>query len=208
MKANVPANISTPWPDGTPENYDGFRAIVESRFSHDAVQAIMAAYELAKYGHRTQTRKDGGRYFDHPRSVAIIAIVELLVTDWRVVVDTLLHDIKEDAHLLQPWSIERLFGSEVANDLQLLTKEPKEGYLGRIKVFANERVLIAKLCDRTHNLREMGSCGAEHREKQLRETRADYLPLVPLLRSKLSLPDRWRADYLEREMNRALEHWS
>lgn len=200
--------VTALWPEGTPQTYSGFLSVVESRFCHNEVKAIMAAYELSKYGHRNQKRADGERYFDHPRHVAMIAMAELLVVDYRVVVEALLHDIREDSHLLDPWMIERMFDSTVSNDLQLLTKEPKEGYLGRMKMFAGARVLLVKQCDRLHNLRDMGSCTKAHRAKQIAETEMHYAGLINLLRIKLSVNDQWQASYLERNMKQALERWS
>lgn len=200
-------SILTPWPAKTPENHAGFSAIIGARFSSEGVNAVEAAYEISKSGHRTQTRKGGERYFNHPRAVAIILLVELMVEDWRAVVVGLLHDIREDTCLLSPWAIEKLFGVEVLRDLQLLTKIPKEGYLARLQLFGGNMTMLVKLADRLHNVRTLGSCPLEHIVKQLRETREHYLPLANLLIDRLPPNEKWRGEYLRREIEKACAYW-
>lgn len=168
-------------------------------------EMVELAYEFAKYGHRGQMRDDGIRYFEHPKAVALILIHEFGVTDWRDIVLALLHDIFEDSFLLTERLVERLFGQDVVRDLKLLTKKPKDGYVGRLHRYGNARTLRVKLCDRLHNLRTLHRASKRKQRKQIAETRAKYIPLAELLISKLPSQSRWQGWQLKRELEKMCE---
>ena len=175
-----------------------FLAKLEPYMLEDELESILAAYELAKYGHRGQERAGGGRYFDHPGAVAEIIIDELqLRSDWRIIATALLHDILEDSWILSERRIVLNFGRDVALWLRLLTKKPKDGYIERLREHGSWEVLLIKLCDRLHNLRSLGACKITKQKKQVIETRTHYLPLAELLIERLPPTDRWRGDYLK-----------
>jgi guanosine-3',5'-bis(diphosphate) 3'-pyrophosphohydrolase len=143
---------------------------------------VQFAYVASKYGHRGQLRDGGGRYFDHPKAAAWIYIAELGGRDPRVMIDLLLHDISEDSYLLSSRRIGLNFGRQIALDVVALTKlmkatETTEAYLHRI-IARGPEVIIAKLCDRLHNLRSLVDCTAEKRAKQIAETKQYHLPLL------------------------------
>ncbi|MEK7516267.1 MAG: HD domain-containing protein [Patescibacteria group bacterium] len=167
----------------------------------DELENVLAAYELAKYGHRGQKRDSGERYFEHPRAVAEIIIDELeLRNDWRIVATALLHDVLEDAWILSERRLALNFGRDVALWLRLLTKKPKDGYLERLREHGSWEVLVVKLCDRLHNLRSLGKCDEAKQRKQIVETRAHYVPLAELLIERLPLQDRTRGAYLRESL--------
>lgn len=97
-----------------------------------------------------------------------------------------LHDTVEDKNV--PISeIERLFGSEVADVVNLLSKSelgverPKENYLPAI--FANEHASVVKLGDRNDNISTMvGVFKPERLERYFIETRDQFLPSIKLSR--------------------------
>ena len=170
---------------------------------HD-LEMVETAYVLSKYGHRNQTRDDSRvRYFEHPKAVAWILVSELKVNDWQTLVMALLHDVLEDSHILSPYRIERNFGKEVVVGLKLLTKQPKTGYLGRLKQYGDNRTILVKLCDRLHNMRTLGGCSREKQKRQVAETKKYFFPLAQKFIGRLPRPERWRGEYIKRE----LEEW-
>jgi len=172
------------------------------------LEQVMTAYVLAKYGHMNQVREVGHvRYFEHPKSVAWILVNELRVDDTQTIIMALLHDTLEDSHILTPYRIQLNFGKAVVVGLQLLTKRPKPGYVSRLVEYAPSKVLLVKLADRVHNLRTLSGCTKRKQREQILETEQYYLPLVVHLRHLLPAKDRWRADYLERELKKCLAEY-
>lgn len=178
-----------------------FLARLEPLMAPAELENIETAYVLAKYGHRDQYR-DGGRvrYFEHPKAVAWIAVTELRITDWRTVVLALLHDVKEDSYILSWHRIQVNFGRDVTVGLRLLTKRPKRAYVKRLAEHGAPRVVLIKLCDRLHNLRTLGSCDRRKQRRQIVETLENYVPLADVLIAKLPKKDRWRGEWLKREI--------
>ena len=165
------------------------------------------AYGFSKYGHAKQQRKDGSRFFDHPKSAAWIYVHELGGRDWRVIVLLLLHDLREDTFVLSSYAIRINFGRETALDVYAVTKikgETFEESMQRV-VAGGGRTILAKLCDRLHNLRTLAVCNFEMRIEQIVETREVLMPiLLPALRS---CGKKWvaYADILEAEMKKAMD---
>lgn len=165
------------------------------------LETIETAYVLAKYGHKEQIREDGiTRYFEHPKAVAWIVVNELKINDWRTIVMALLHDVLEDSHILSPYRIELNFGKEVVMGLKLLTKKPREGYLRRLKLYGDMKMITVKLCDRLHNLRTLQNCTKQKQRRQIEETKRYYLPLTEFLTEKLPRDERWRGEYLKKRI--------
>ncbi len=161
------------------------------------IEMVETAYVFSKYGHRDQFRDDGRRYFEHPRAVAWIIIRELKLCNWKLIVLALLHDIKEDSYILSWHRTQVNFGKEVALSLKLLTKDPKEGYLERLKTYGTWREILVKICDRLNNLRTLGACTPEKIKSQIAETKREFIPLCDLLISRLPKNSRWRGKYLK-----------
>lgn len=166
------------------------------------LEKIETAYIFSKYGHRNQVRDGGDRYFEHPRAVAWIIINELKFYDWQTIVLALLHDIKEDSYILSWHRIQLNFGRKIAIGLKLLTKDPKDGYLERLRDHGTWRELLVKICDRVHNLRTLTECSPQKQRKQIQETEAHYISLCETLLEKLPRKDHWRGEYLRAEMTR------
>jgi GTP pyrophosphokinase len=186
-----------------------FIARLEPLMPPGHLEKVETAYVFAKYGHRNQWR-DGRRvrYFEHPKAVAVILIDELRITDWTDIVLALLHDTVEDSYILSWRRIELNFGEAVTRGLKLLTKRPKNGYIDRLSRHASVKVLMVKLADRLHNLRTLGSCSRGKQRKQIIETREKYIPLADHLVAKLPPKDRWRGEYLAREIRRICRRFS
>ncbi len=184
-----------------------FIEYLKPRLTPAGLENIETAYIFAKHGHRNQKREDGTRYFEHPRAVAWILAKELMITDWRIIVEALLHDLKEDTFLLSWRRIQINFGAIVVLDLKLLTKEPKHVYHHRLIELAGIRALMVKLADRTNNMRSLGACKLAKQMKQVKETREVYIPLTDLLIKKLPAKDKWRGEYLKNELVRLCEKY-
>lgn len=176
-------------------NRDGFEKLIAQFFLPREQRKIMQAYRLAKYGHRLQMREGGGRYFEHPKSVALL-LIRIGVRDWKVICAALLHDVIEDTHILEYEDIEEWFGAEVAMLVKLVTKERGLGaraYIARLSA-GDPRAWLVKCGDRLHNMSTLDSADSAMQEhfrkkkgKQVRETRRKILPLAHKLAATAGL---------------------
>lgn len=164
-----------------PENKYTFFARLEPALAPSEIVRVRGAYYLAKFGHRAQFRKETDpegfplRYFEHVRRVAIILIDEARIYDPDLIITALLHDTLEDTEAIDGAIIEQFFGTRVARLVRLLTKDPKEGYVERLK--SSPDALLVKACDRLDNLRSLEGADPAFQRKQCKETREVYLPL-------------------------------
>lgn len=174
---------------GRPPGYELFFAPLQIDLNPTELERVQFAYIASKYGHRGQVRDDGTRYFDHPKGAAWIYINELGGRDPQVIILLLLHDMSEDAYLLSPYRIGLNFGRDIAIYMRAVTKLPKgkesvREYLGRV-IEQGPRTILAKLCDRLHNLRSLASCTPQKQAAQREETRGHHLPLlIPALKAR------------------------
>ena len=193
-----------------PPGYELFFSPLEVDLDPSEVEGIRFAYLSSKYGHNGQKRDDGSRYFDHPKAAAWIYIDELGQRDPRVIINLLLHDISEDAYLLSPYRIARNFGPEIALDVRALTKLPKgkestAEYMERI-IQRGAFAIIAKIIDRLHNLRTLGTCTPEKRLRQIAETKEFHIPLlIPALAQVMTGEEAWIPKELEQKMYEAIK---
>lgn len=192
-----------------PPCYELFFAALAVVLSPGEYERIQFAYFISKYGHAKQFRDDGTRYFDHPKAATWIYIDELGGRDVRIIIDTLLHDVQEDTYLLSSYRSSLNFGPNVALDLRSLTKLPKgkettESYLGRITA-RGPWPIVAKLCDRLHNLRTMSARSPGKIQSQIEETERFHIPL--LLGALKSCGEEWLgiASQLEQKIAEAVE---
>lgn len=163
------------------ENRDSFMALLTDAalFTDEDIARVEMAYDLSKYAHRAQLRKDGERVFEHPRRAARSLLDRLKIYDLATVIAALLHDGYEDAsRYVTPTKVRILGGEEADRQIRLLSKVPnKEGYVERLWLYGNWLVLSVKLCDRDDNMRTLGAGDEEFQRKQTIETRDVYLPL-------------------------------
>lgn len=167
------------------ENKTTFFDRIRYRLAPSEFVKVRAAYYMAKFGHRAQTRKELGedgnplRYFEHPRRAAIILMDEFEVYDPDLICATLLHDCMEDTDAIDEHIIEYMFGPDVACWVTCLTKRPGEdNYVIRLLTSDPEACLI-KACDRIDNLRSLPKAGdkpltsekKKFLEKQVEETK-------------------------------------
>ena len=179
------------------ENRDTFLARLHEPpgsvfFSEVDIARIELAYDWAKYAHRAQDRKDGTRYFEHPRRVALLVIDRVCLYDAAAVIAALLHDGREDCpKYVTPLKVMLIGGDEAARHVRLLSKVPKEGYVGRLWL-AGWITLLLKLCDRFDNYSDLENADETFQRKQTIETRDVYLPLFRYLTTIAPEPYRSR----------------
>lgn len=188
-------------------NHQKFMSALEPFLTPIELERVETAYVFSKYGHRNQVRDSGERYFEHPRAVAWIIVQELKLYDWQLMILALLHDIREDSYILSWHRIQINFGRTVTLGLKLLTKDPKEGYLERIRSHGTWRDVLVKICDRLNNLRTLGACSEEKIKRQIAETESEFLPLCDHLLTLLPKKDRWRGEYLRKEISTLCEQY-
>jgi GTP pyrophosphokinase len=162
-----------------------FRVIASIYTASDwRYKLIERAYQDAKDAFRGISRVGGERYFEHLRAVALILILYLRVTDYRLIVAALLHDIVED---IPSWTIDRVrreYGEDIAALVEWMT-EPSHIFSDKaecLRVYhkrfaeAPRDFFLVKLADRLHNLLTMWSFQRERRQRKLEETKTYYLP--------------------------------
>lgn len=164
------------------ENRETFFARLEPFYAPSQMYDVTLAYMLAKFGHRAQVRNeivDGAplRYFEHLRRVALVLVDQVKITDPTMVIAALMHDALEDTRDLTPGLLEHCFGADLVTIVRGLSKVPKEGYIDRLGMCSDWRVLIIKACDRYDNLMSVEDVSPEFVAKQVRETREKYVAI-------------------------------
>jgi guanosine-3',5'-bis(diphosphate) 3'-pyrophosphohydrolase len=151
-------------------------------FSEEEATRIELAYDLAKAAHRFQQRKDGTRYFEHVRKVMLLLIDAIGLYDVAAIVAAILHDGWEDCpRYVTPLKVKIIGGEDAARILRFVSKMPKEGFVERLKTYADWRALAVKLCDRFDNFSDLDATDEAFQRKQTLETRDVYLPLFERL---------------------------
>jgi len=165
------------------ENREAFFTRLEPFFAPSTLLDVQLMYTLAKFGHRSQVRKeldeegDPIRYFEHVRRVAIILIDEARIVKPEMIIAALGHDTVEDTRDVTPAMLERCFGTDVVSIIKVLSKTPKEGYIERFWTCTDWRPYVIKACDRLDNLRSLEKTSVGFRTRQIAETRDKYFPL-------------------------------
>ena len=161
-------------------------SVMEKRVSHEDMERIHAAFELAKTAHADQKRKSGEPYIFHPIAVANIVAEELMLGA-NPVIAAFLHDVVEDTDYTID-DIQQLFGDDVAFLVRVVTKQEKEHYemsrqMDNYKQMLDSihydiRALLVKLTDRLHNMRTLNSMRPDKQMKIAGETDYFYAPLA------------------------------
>ncbi|MFQ5671678.1 MAG: RelA/SpoT family protein [Nitrospinales bacterium] len=154
---------------------------------------ILEAYVFSAKAHRGQSRQSGAAYLSHPLAVAF-NLTKLKLDEITVAVG-LLHDTVEDT-TATPEEIKELFGEEVFQLVDGVTKISKMEFSGRMEVATREekqsenfrkmilamardiRVVLIKLADRAHNMKTLDSMSREAQQRIAKETLEIYAPLA------------------------------
>ncbi len=142
---------------------------------------------LLKKLHDGQFRVSGEPYIIHPCEVA--KILAGLEVDTHTLIAAFLHDVLEDTDT-KPETIEELFGTDVLNLVQGVTKLGKlkfkskeerqaENFRRLFIAMANDiRVIFLKLADRLHNMRTLNFMEPAKQKKIAQETIDIFAPLA------------------------------
>ena len=164
--------------------------LVERVLAYDpaADEALLnRAYVYAMKVHGHQKRASGDPYFSHPLEVA--AILTEYELDDATIAAALLHDTIEDTDTTRA-EIDRLFGEEIGNLVEGLTKIEKLNLVSKraeqaenfrkllIAISSDVRVLLVKLADRLHNMRTLEHMRPDKRKRIAEETMDIYVPLA------------------------------
>jgi guanosine-3',5'-bis(diphosphate) 3'-pyrophosphohydrolase len=203
----VPALEICPWDGGgsqiRPEYTEGV-AVLETHEKHqeliDELIADVAAYNaevdrdlirraflFAANAHEGQQRRSGEDFVLHPWGAA--KICAQLRLDDETIAAALLHDVVEDTDA-ELEDVRAEFGDEVAKLVEGVTKLTRvqfqsreqaeaENYRKLIMAMAEDaRVILIKLADRLHNLREIEYLGKQKQVQKAKETLEVYAPLA------------------------------
>lgn len=214
-RENFVAKISAKTDEGTPLIHSTDR------------DEIMYAYDVAKTAHRMQKRDQGGRYFEHPRHVALILMDKGRIFDRDLIIAALLHDTAEDTTVWgngkgeknSVWvkrvkeRASRLFGERVGGIVADLTKPKVDGdevkdssevdklYHESLKTASIDSVLI-KMCDRLHNLRTLGGVSRDKRIRIIEETERELFPIFQRVFNKYPEQAATLLDQMVKEISR------
>jgi GTP pyrophosphokinase len=151
---------------------------------------VRRAHEYAARAHEGQNRISGGPYIAHPLAVADLAAT--LRLDAASICAALLHDVREDAPDRSA-DLEQRFGREIATIVEGVTKLDTFRFTSRLESQAENfkkmlvamsrdiRVLLVKLCDRLHNMRDLEVLAPARRKEIAEETLSIYSPLAERL---------------------------
>ena len=158
-------------------------------------EQIEDALLFAKEAHAHQSRKSGEPYIVHP--ILVAALVASITGDRAMVIAALLHDVVEDTkHSIE--TVELRYGSDVAHlvhgltkidlirDKELIPSHSDEKLVVSALTFRRMllasikdiRVLVVKLCDRTHNMLTLDSLPPAKQRRIAEETLVVYAPIA------------------------------
>ncbi|MGM9886808.1 MAG: RelA/SpoT family protein, partial [Lactococcus sp.] len=165
-------------------------AMTEKYMNEKDVLLVRKALDCAAIAHADQYRASGEAYIVHPTQVA--GILAKLQLDAVTVSCGFLHDVVEDTNFLSS-DLRELFGDEIADIVEGVTKIGKVEYLSREKQQAEThrkllmamskdiRVILVKLADRLHNMRTLKHLRPDKQKRISRETMDIYAPLADKL---------------------------
>lgn len=149
---------------------------------------ICRAFEYAYKLHDGQYRKSGEAYIIHP--IAVAELLRDLGGDAEMIAAGFLHDVVEDNEDVSPQHIEDLFGSNVRQLVEAVTKLSKFNFSNKTERQAENfrrmflamaqdiRVIVVKLADRLHNMRTLDFLPSEKQKAIARETKEIFAPLA------------------------------
>ena len=148
---------------------------------------IRRAFLFAANAHEGQQRRSGEDFVLHPWGAA--KICAQLRLDDETIAAALLHDVVEDTGA-ELEDVRSEFGDEVAKLVEGVTKLTRVQFQSReqaeaenyrkliVAMAADVRVILIKLADRLHNLREIEYLGKQKQIQKAKETLEIYAPLA------------------------------
>lgn len=188
-------------------SYKEFMEIAEWQLYHFGFNLVQFAYRLAKYGHQGQYRLDKTRYFEHPKAVALIIMLECGVYLPEPIIVALMHDLDEESNILIWWDVEHCFGKDICRGLRLVTKGGLKDYYAELKRVQSDDwwIQLVKLADILHNMRTMQKTNKAFRTRQLEEKEREYVPLLESMAKNIPDDRKHIIDYLRKEIGAACD---
>jgi GTP pyrophosphokinase len=136
-------------------------------------------------------RHNGAHYFYHLVDVAQL-LLNFGIRDEITITAALLHDYLEDVNGASKSLLVYRFGEEVAEVVDLVTKNPEKNYHEDEKamneylkeIFENPRACLVKSADRINNFQTMKDSSTNHRKRQLDNTIKYYIPFFKECRNR------------------------
>lgn len=170
------------------KSIDELVKIVQSYAPDADIQLLVNAYFYAQQAHDGQFRKSGEDYITHPLSVA--GILADMKMDVETIATGLLHDSLEDDPFTRYDILKERFGEDIAVLVEGVTKigklkfktkmeEQAENFRKMVMAMSKDvRVVLVKLADRLHNMRNMGPMSPSNRAKKSKETLDIFVPIA------------------------------
>ena len=161
---------------------------LERLYPQSEVDMVRRAFEFSEKAHEGQKRKSGEPYIIHP--VCVASLLAELSLDPPTVAAGFLHDCVEDVEGCTVQKIAELFGAEVAQLVDGVTKLSRLDFSSKedqqaeslrklfIAMGKDLRVVPIKLCDRLHNMRTLKFQPPERQKAIAKETLDVYAPLA------------------------------
>jgi RelA/SpoT family (p)ppGpp synthetase len=171
-------------------------------------EIVKNAFYYCYEKHKNTVRKSGFPFYTHPLNVTLILLREFSIHDTSSIAAALLHDTIEDVEEVEETEISQLFGSDVAEIVQavtkisndkivaegrsinwnLLDKAQKQILKQKLKAQTHRklflalvrdiRVILIKLADRLHNLRTLHYLPQNKQKEIALETLNFYIPIT------------------------------
>src|SRR5438552_2040677 len=148
---------------------------------------LTRAFRFAARAHEGQQRRSGEAFIHHPWGAA--KICAQLRLDEQTIAAALLHDVVEDT-ATELEEVRAEFGEEITRLVDGVTKLTRVQFQSReqaeaksyrkmiVAMAEDERVILIKLADRLHNLRQIEYLGKQKQLQKARETLEVYAPLA------------------------------
>ncbi|MDR0936967.1 MAG: bifunctional (p)ppGpp synthetase/guanosine-3',5'-bis(diphosphate) 3'-pyrophosphohydrolase [Oscillospiraceae bacterium] len=175
--------------DTTDALYINLERVILADYPDFNVERLRAAYFFARKYHGSQKRNDGSPFVTHPVATALI-YAERMRVDEAALMACLLHDTIEDCEEVNYGDIETIFGKEVADMVEGVTKLTRVNYSSKdeeatenirktlLATAKDVRVMLIKLADRTHNLRTLDYKSSAKQREKAAETIEIYAPIA------------------------------
>jgi GTP pyrophosphokinase len=155
--------------------------IQDGRLSGYGRRIVQKAYELAQEAHAKQPlRGDQRPFVFHPFETALIIMLELGIWLPCVIALAILHDTIEDCPRLRGFILRSLSWGYGAR-LLAISREGNKRVYHAILLASDWVVILVKLADRLHNLRNILHMSEAHRIKQVVETYEYFFKLIDRL---------------------------
>jgi (p)ppGpp synthase/HD superfamily hydrolase len=145
------------------------------------IEKVKKAIIFTKECHDGQKRDSGEPYYSHPIFVAEMISEHYPETD--IIITAILHDVIEDTEATQQ-TIEDEFGAEIAQNVELLTRNKPQGKITAEDIILNlqskgmQKLAILKIMDRMHNLMTISAKSELKRQKTVNETLCIFIAIA------------------------------